>query len=241
MTFDLPQQIAASPIPRLTTGSDLHRAAAPAREGKPCALRLGCLFGGLAAALRFAPPWAGSPGGFSGDGNPLAFLGLGATPTATAEPATETPAASPVPPTSTPAPLTDTPVPSPTATFTASPTATASAIPTETPAPTEAGLMVTAKSQAFCRYGPSTVFLPNVDIFLGDTMAVVGKFQYGGWLYVLPSTSDRHCWIAASLVEPAPDMSVLLIVDYVPLLPITATRPAGQRAGRRAGTVTSLG
>ena len=57
--------------------------------------------------------------------------------------------------------------------------------------------MVSAKSQAFCRYGPSTAFLPNVDIFQGDTMAVNGRFQYGGWIWVKPDKVDRSCWIAS--------------------------------------------
>ena len=100
--------------------------------------------------------------------------------------------------------------------------------------------MVTAKSQAFCRYGPSPAFLPNVDIFIGDKMVVNGRYAYGGWLWVRPDKVDRSCWIAASLVEPAIDLTVLPIIDYASLLPITnaIAPPENVEAERNGDEVT---
>jgi hypothetical protein len=160
--------------------------------------------------------------------------------------ATPVPTTAPPTPTSTPAP-TDTPLPptattAPSATPTPSPTSTPTATlsPTATMTPTEDQLVVTSKSQAFCRYGPSTAFLPNVDIFIGDTMVVNGRYQYGGWLWVKPDKVDRSCWIAASLVEPAVDLSTLVIIDYAALLPITnaIAPPENVTAVRNGGMVT---
>lgn len=165
------------------------------------------------------------------------------TATFTPVPPTGTPSPTATPaPTGTPVPPSPTATPSPSPTATSTPTATPSPTlsPTITSPPTQAPLIVTAKSQAFCRYGPSTAFLPNVDIFQGDTMVVNGRYQYGGWLWVRPDKVDRSCWIAASLVDPAIDLSTLLIIDYAALLPITdaIAPPDNVSAVRNGGTVT---
>lgn len=179
--------------------------------------------------------------------SPLSIIGLAPTATATVPP-TDTPTVTPFPPTETPVPPSETPAPTntPTATTTNTPTLaptntpTEASTPTESPTPTEAAIIVSAISQAFCRYGPSTAFLPNVDIFQGDTMVVEGRYEYGGWLWVKPDKVDRHCWIAASLVEPAVDKTQIFIVDYLVSLPYTKdiAAPKNVIAVRNGSTVT---
>ncbi len=161
----------------------------------------------------------------------LVFLGgclqgPGETPQGIDFPPTETPQPSPtdtLSPTETPVPPSATIEPSatPSNTATASATPTETSTPTESPTPTAAQHVVSAKSQAFCRYGPSKAFLPNVDIFHGDRMVVDGRYEYGGWLWVKPDKVDRHCWIAASLVEPAVDLSKVFVVHYLVIMPYT--------------------
>ena len=218
-------------------------------SSKPQNRRSGCLAAGAAglALLVIAAVTLFFLGfrTLSAGGSPLSLLGLGPSPTASPAP-TETPTLTPVPPTVTPVPPTDTPEPTetqtatPTSTLPPTNTATATNTPTESPTPTEAPLLVSAKSQAFCRYGPSTAFLPNVDIFQGDTMAVEGRYEYGGWLWVKPDKVDRHCWIAASLVEPAVDNSKVFIVDYLVSMPYTGeiAAPKNVVAVRNGSTVT---
>jgi hypothetical protein len=161
--------------------------------------------------------------------------------TATALPATLTATAShtPIPPTYTPSPS-QTQTHTPSATASATPTPTHTPTPTITLPPTEAPLIAIAKSQAYCRYGPSPAFLPNVDIFQGDSMTVNGRYQYGSWLWVRPDKVDRSCWIAAFLVEPAIDLNTLPIIDYASYLPITdaIAPPENVTAVRNGDTVT---
>ncbi|HUF38099.1 MAG TPA: hypothetical protein VMN57_06220 [Anaerolineales bacterium] len=190
-----------------------------------------CLFAGATLLL----PRLGVPIGLFTDTE---------TATGTALPPSETPTATPAP-----SNTSEPPTPASTATQTAIPTVTStrtptpSRTPTATPTfpPTEAPLVATAKSQAFCRYGPSPAFLPNVDIFIGDTMVVNGRYQYGGWLWVRPDKVDRSCWIAASLVDPVIDLASLPIIDYASLLPITdAIAPPENVAAVRNGTTVTI-
>jgi len=208
----------------------------------------GCLVaGGIGLALMLLVAlgliWAGWRI-YSGAGLPLGILAsASATPTTAPPTETATPTDTPVPPTDTPEPTataTDTPEPTATDTPVPSPTPTDTHTPTATLTPTEAALIATAKSQAFCRYGPSTAFLPNVDIFTGDTMAVDGRYQYGSWLWVKPDKVDRHCWIAASLVDPVIDPSTVPIVDHLVSIPFTTdiSPPANVSAVRNGSTVT---
>ena len=157
------------------------------------------------------------------------------TPSATEMASQSTPPASPAPPSSPEPTLTETPTqtstgtatptltPSPTATSSSTPTETATetatstptntVTPTETPTPTPDAIMVTAKSQAYCRFGPSTAFLRMGDIFFGDKMRVDGHY-YGYWLWVQPEKFASHCWIAASVVEPAVTTANLPSIPY---------------------------
>ena len=209
-------------------------------SGKGCLTRL--TIGLAATVVGLVCLFAGAYFLLPSFGIPISLRQGTATPTAI--PATDTPLPTSSPaPTETPLPPTptSTQTPLPSATLTRTPTPSPTSTPTITLPPTEAQLIATAKSQAFCRYGPSTAFLPNVDIFQGDTMVVNGRYQYGGWLWVRPDKADRSCWIAASLVEPVIDLSTLLIIDYAALLPITnAIAPPDNVSAVRNGSTVSI-
>ena len=190
--------------------------------------RAGCWLGALLAILLFAVLAVFTWNTLTASESPLSRLGMGPSATPTRPPATATSTLTPVPPTFTPSDTpTETQTSSPTVTATVtpsqtpSPTPTITDTPTETLTPTETPLVVTSTSQAFCRYGPSTAFLPNVDIYEGDRMVVDGRYEYGGWLWVKPDKVDRHCWIAASLVTPTINLSEVWVVDYRIIMPFT--------------------
>lgn len=71
-------------------------------------------------------------------------------------------------------------------------------------------------------------------------MVVDARYQYGLWLWVKPEKVERHCWIAASLVQPAVDMSTIPIVDHLVSIPVTTDidPPANAGAVRSGSSVT---
>jgi len=119
--------------------------------------------------------------------------------------------------------LTHTPSPAltqtatPTSTFT--PTPTHSATPTNTPSPTNAASPtldvpgVVALMQAFCRYGPGTAYLYSHGLYEGDRGRLDGRNYSGTWLWIQPDNLDRHCWVAASVVNVDGDTDSVPVVQ----------------------------
>lgn len=55
--------------------------------------------------------------------------------------------------------------------------------------------------QAFCRYGPGKAYLYSHGLYPGDRGLVDGRTYNGAWLWIKPENLDRHCWVAASVVN----------------------------------------
>jgi len=113
-------------------------------------------------------------------------------------------------PTKTP---TSTITPTSTSTATSSPTPTETQTPTITPTPTLEVLSITALMQSFCRYGPGKAYLYAHGLYTGDTGRVDGRSYSGTWLWIQPDNLDRHCWVAASVVEVTGDISTVNVVQ----------------------------
>ncbi len=173
--------------------------------------------------------------------------------------------ASPAPPTAA-APATDTPpaldrgiatalaTAKSTATATASATATATLTPTpslsptitETPTasltPTPTGLVfptgIVIVPQAYCRYGPGTVYLPAADLFQGDTFRVAGRDGASTWLYVQLDKNSRNCWVSIKPVEITGEIKTVDVTP--PKLPLSdvACDPSPISAVRVGNNVT---
>ena len=143
------------------------------------------------------------------------------TPTETAMPtATNTPTRTPT--------RTPTPTKTPTPTTTLTPTATEFAFPQA----------VVAVNQAFCRYGPSSAYLPADDLFKGDAAEVLGRYYGNYWLQIKVAKDSRVCWTAASNLDVTGDISLLNITN--PQLPISidAPTPTGVLANRVGNQVS---
>jgi hypothetical protein len=167
----------------------------------------------------------------------LADTGPTVTDTATPPPAqTFTPTNSPT--------FTTTPTFSPTHTPmatlspTKTPTPTETSTPTETLTPTLEVPQANVLQQAFCRYGPSNVYLPAADLYAGDLAEVIGRNNSTSWLYVRLIKNDRNCWVAAELVDVTGDVSKVVVQQ--PSLPHTDTiyPSTGVQAVRKGNTVT---
>jgi len=126
--------------------------------------------------------------------------------------------------TATPAPtatITETATPTPSLTSTFTPTITLTPTETETPTITPTATfafpVVTVNTQAFCRYGPSTAYLPAADLYAGDVGTVRGRFQHSRWLHVKFEKLDYFCWVAPSVVNVEGDIMTILMTE--PRLP----------------------
>jgi hypothetical protein len=178
----------------------------------------------------------------------IAFNGIGVAATTTPEPVVLGVALSitdTAQPTST---LTSTPTetqtPTPEDTATLTPTSTSSPTvtptPTQTPSPTITATstpevpLATVLQQSTCRYGPGTAYLYADGLFEGDTADIVGRNYSATWLYIKNHSSERYCWVSASLVEPNVDLQE--VPTYQSSIPITDSAPiptgiTGQRNG----------
>lgn len=67
--------------------------------------------------------------------------------------------------------------------------------------------------QANCRYGPGKAYLYSHGLYEGDRAAVDGRTPNGSWLWVQPEDLERHCWVAASVVELTGDVAELPVVQ----------------------------
>lgn len=116
---------------------------------------------------------------------------------------------------------TTTPTPVPTATRTSTVTLTRTptitltptitSTPTITPTPTYDFPDVTVLMQANCRYGPGTAYLYSHGLYQGDEAEVNGRNYSGTWLWIKPENLDRHCWVAASVVEVQGDIRTVVV------------------------------
>ncbi len=135
----------------------------------------------------------------------------------------------------------------PTGTATPSPTRT----PTETLTPTPAGSPtpsltptfdfpdVTVKEQANCRYGPGTAYLYSHGLYAGDRGEVHGRNAPGTWLWIKPENLERHCWVAASVVEVRGEIFSVAVVDPpLPRANALYSAPKNVRAVREGNQVT---
>ncbi len=129
--------------------------------------------------------------------------------------ATPTQTASPLPsPAST---ITPTPTASPTPTVTPTPTITPT--PPQTLTPTFDFPDVIVQMQANCRYGPGTAYLYSHGLYPGDTGIVGGRNASGTWLWIMPNTLNRYCWVSASVVQVIGDIFTVRAIN--PPLPFS--------------------
>lgn len=97
---------------------------------------------------------------------------------------------------------TETPTAEPTLEPTVGPTSTASA-PVVTP----------LKDPVNCRFGPSVLWEQVYALKVGEYMPVVGKSADGSWwLTLIPNTTDKTCWVGASVTTISGDQSALQVV-----------------------------
>lgn len=119
------------------------------------------------------------------------------------------------------APATPTPTDNVTANETASATALATFFPTSTPIPptetitaTPSVPQVTPNSTAVnCRSGPGTAYSADDVINVGQIAQIQGRSGDGNWWYVQdPNNPSISCWVAASVVTAAGNLSSIAIV-----------------------------
>jgi hypothetical protein len=67
--------------------------------------------------------------------------------------------------------------------------------------------------QANCRYGPGTAYLYFHGLYTGDHGEVNGRNYSSTWLWIQPENLDRHCWVAASVVEIQGDVRTVAVVQ----------------------------
>ena len=67
--------------------------------------------------------------------------------------------------------------------------------------------------QAFCRYGPGKAYLYSHGLYPDDKVEILGRSYSKTWLWVKPENLDRHCWVAASVLEISGDISALPVVQ----------------------------
>lgn len=129
------------------------------------------------------------------------------------------------------APGTETPTPSPSVEPSATglvptETATITPPPTDTPPPTLTTTptipIAFPKDVAVnCRFGPGTGWIVLSGLQLGQTSQIMGKSgDFNWWFIVDPQNSNRNCWVAASVVNTAGNLSPIPIVA-TPLASVT--------------------
>jgi hypothetical protein len=126
--------------------------------------------------------------------------------------------------------ITDTP--------TITPTPTITLTPTITPSPTFDFPDVTVLVNANCRWGPGLAYMHAITVYEGEHGLVHGRNPSGSWLYILPDSWDKRCWVSASVVEVEGD--IFTVVPYVSPLPYTTfiSAPENVQAVRNGNQVT---
>jgi len=143
-------------------------------------------------------------------------------PLATPAPVTVIPSVTfpPATPTDTSPPLpTDTPTPLPTNTI----------IPTDTPTPIPTYMVLIGEvnvDQLACRYGPGWPYLYFFGLLKGNRLEVIGRIEYGNWIYVQAIGGDKPCWVKAEFMDVQGDiMSVEPIYPGKAKLPVSPYYP----------------
>jgi hypothetical protein len=126
------------------------------------------------------------------------------------------------------------------ATVNAAFTQTALAIPTTPPAPTETPtltpgpqltqfsptttLTVTVKAQAYCRFGPNTVYAARFGVRTGKVLVANGRDATGQWLLLATEPGrKKSCWVNIIALDVQGDINTLAIAPVE--LPFTANYP----------------
>jgi hypothetical protein len=72
-----------------------------------------------------------------------------------------------------------------------------------------------------CRFGPGTGWVVLSGLQIGQTYQIVGKSADFNWWYIVdPQNANRNCWVAASVVNTAGNLSPIPIVA-TPLASVT--------------------
>jgi hypothetical protein len=85
--------------------------------------------------------------------------------------------------------------------------------PLSSVSPETTQFLASVLQQAHCRYGPGTAFLHAHDLYEGDRGIAEGRNASGSWLWIQPSGLDRHCWVAASVVQMSGEIKTLPVVE----------------------------
>lgn len=123
-----------------------------------------------------------------------------------------------------------------TLTETLAPTLTPTETPTITVSPTSEYPLVRVMMQANCRYGPGTAYLYSHGLYEGDQAEVHGRNYPSTWLWIQPENLDRHCWVAASVVElVSGDIQAVVVANNTRLPFTTFIGPPDQVRAERNG------
>ena len=121
-------------------------------------------------------------------------------------------------------PVTETP----TLEFTAVPSATQplpTDVPTQTPLPTDTPPPTLTSTPTIpiafpkdvavnCRFGPGTAWVVLSGLSVGQTAQITGRSSDFNWWYVVdPLNGDRNCWVAASVVNTAGNLTPIPVVE----------------------------
>ena len=99
---------------------------------------------------------------------------------------------------------TNTPLPTDTTTTlpTDPPISTSTPAETPTPIPTYTTLIGTVNvDQLACRYGPGWPYLYFFGLLKGNRLEVIGRIEYGNWIYVQAIGGDKPCWVKADYMD----------------------------------------
>jgi hypothetical protein len=121
-------------------------------------------------------------------------------------------------------PVTETPTLEPTAVPSATQplptdTPTQTPLPTNTPPPTLTSTptvpIAFPKDVAVnCRFGPGTVWAVTSGLTVGQTAQITGRSSDFNWWYVIdPLNGNRNCWVAASVVNTAGNLTPIPVVE----------------------------
>jgi len=122
------------------------------------------------------------------------------------------------------APVTETPTTEPTLTPSATQppptdTPTQTPLPTDTPLPTLTSTpsipIVSPKDVAVnCRYGPGTAWVVLSGLSVGQSAQILGRSSDYNWWYVVdPLNGNRNCWVSASVVNTAGNLTPIPVVE----------------------------
>jgi len=91
-------------------------------------------------------------------------------------------------------------------------------LPTDTPPPTltstpSVPIAFPRDVAVNCRYGPGTVWVVLSGLQVGQTSQIVGKSADFSWWYIIdPLNASRNCWVAASVIDTAGNLSAIPVV-----------------------------